>query len=166
MDIIEILLKEFDYEAAVTRKMLERVPEDKWDWKPHEKSMSMQQLTVHIAELPSWVTMALNTTELDFAKVPYKPTPVSSTKDLLDIFEKSVTSGRSSLSQAKEADLLPSWTLREGEKIYSVMNKYEVIRHSLNQTTHHRAQLGVYLRLLNVPIPGSYGPSADEMKFS
>ena len=162
MGIIDLLLKEFDQETVTTRKMLERVPEDKWSWKPHEKSMTMKQLTVHIAELPGWIHMALNTSELDFEATPYEPTQVDSVRDLLAIFEKSVEMGRMALSQASEADLEPSWTLRSGLKVFSVFTKYEVIRHSLSQTIHHRAQLGVYLRLLDIPIPGSYGPSADE----
>jgi uncharacterized damage-inducible protein DinB len=165
MDIIQILLKELDYEADVTRKMLSRIPADKLNWKPHEKSMDMKTLAVHIAELPGWVSMALTTSELDFAKVDFTPTPVSGAEELLEIFEKSLVSGKAELEKATEADLEPKWTMRNGDQIYSVMNKYEVIRHSLNQTTHHRAQLGVYLRLLNIPIPGSYGPSADEMNF-
>jgi uncharacterized damage-inducible protein DinB len=165
MQIIPLLLKEMEQEAAITRKMLQHVPDDKFDWKPHEKSMSMKQLTVHIAELPSWVKMGLTTSELDFAKMDYTPTPVGSTAELLEIFEKSFADGKESLSAASEDDLLPQWTLRSGDQIFSVMTKYEVIRHSFAQTIHHRAQLGVYLRLLNIPIPGSYGPSADEMNF-
>ncbi|GEO12114.1 DinB family protein [Segetibacter aerophilus] len=165
MQIIPLLLKEMEEEAAITRKMLQRVPDDKFDWKPHERSMVMSALTVHIAELPSWVQMALTSSELDFAKMDYTPTPVSSSADLLAIFEKSYSQGREALSSAKEEDLLPEWTLRNGEQVYMVFTKYEVIRHSFAQTIHHRAQLGVYLRLLNIPIPGSYGPSADEQSF-
>jgi uncharacterized damage-inducible protein DinB len=165
LSIIPLLLKEMDQEAATTRKMLQRVPADKWDWKPHEKSMALRNLTVHIAELPSWVSMTLNTSELNFEGMDYTPTPVSSTEELLDIFEKSFTEGKAALEKATEADLLPNWTLRTGDKIHSVSTKYEVIRMSFCQIVHHRAQLGVYLRLLNIPIPGSYGPSADEMNF-
>ena len=165
MSIIEILLKEFEQEALTTRQMLERVPDDKYDWKPHEKSMTIRSLATHIAELPSWISMGLNTSGLDFAASPYNPPVINSTADLLRLFEKSLAEGRASLSQAKEEDLLPSWTLRNGEQVLSVMTKGEVIRHALSQTIHHRAQLGVYLRLLNVPIPGSYGPSADEPGF-
>ena len=165
MDIIQLLLKEMDQEAQTTRKMLERVPNDNWDWKPHEKSMNMKRLTVHIAELPSWVTMGLTTDGIDFAATPYEPTPVNNKSELLRLFEQSLESGRTVLQNAKEADLLPTWTLRTGDKVHGVMTKYEVIRHSFSQTIHHRAQLGVYLRLLNIPIPGSYGPSADEMNF-
>lgn len=165
MDIIPALLKEMEAEAGTTRKMLQLIPADKFDWKPHEKSMTLQNLTVHIAELPSWVSMALSTSELDFATMDYKPTPVNDTAHLLSIFETSFTSGSNSLKNAKEDDLFPEWTMRSGEQIHAVMSKYEVIRHAFSQTTHHRAQLGVYLRLLNIPIPGSYGPSADEMNF-
>ena len=165
MQIIPLLLKELDYEVQVARKMLALVPEDKFDWKPHPKSTSMVHLAVHIAELPSWITLGMDTTELDFASHPYTPTPVKNTPDLLQILERSYQSGKTSLQKATEEDLLPTWTLRSGDQIFSVMTKYELIRHSLNQITHHRAQLGVYLRLLNIPIPGSYGPSADEMNF-
>jgi len=165
LSIIPLLLKEMDQEAATTRKMLQRVPADKWDWKPHEKSMALRNLTVHIAELPSWVSMTLNTSELNFEGMDYTPTPVSSTEELLAIFEKSFTEGKAALEKATEADLLPNWTLRTGDKIHSVSTKYEVIRMSFCQIVHHRAQLGVYLRLLNISIPGSYGPSADEMNF-
>lgn len=165
MDIIPLLLKEMEAEAVTTRKMLALIPTDKLGWKPHEKSMSMESLAVHIAELPSWVSMALTTSELDFAAMDYKPTPIADAKELLPLFETSFTSGHEALQSAKEEDLLPSWTMRSGDKIHAVMTKYEVIRHAFSQTTHHRAQLGVYLRLLNIPIPGSYGPSADEMNF-
>ena len=165
MQIIPLLLKEMEQEAQTTRKFLNIVPQEKFDWKPHEKSMKMEHLAVHIAELPSWVKMALTTSELDFAKMDYTPTPVSDTAALVAIFEKSLEAGKTALNSAKEEDLLPEWTLRNGEQVYSVWSKYEVIRHAFAQTTHHRAQLGVYLRLLNIPIPGSYGPSADEMNF-
>lgn len=162
MNIIELLLKEMEQEAQVTRKMLERVPVDKLDWRPHEKSMTMKSLSSHVAELASWVTLALNTEELDFAAEPYTPKEINTSQDLLNLFEKSFEEGKTALSRAAEDDLKPNWTLREGETIYQVYTKYEVIRHAFAQTTHHRAQLGVYLRLLNIPIPGSYGPSADE----
>lgn len=165
MQIIPLLLKEMEQEAATTRKFFPLIPGDKLDWKPHEKSMNIKQLATHIAELPSWVNMALTTSELDFSKMDYTPTPVSSAGDLQSIFEKSYEEGRQALSAAKEEDLLLEWTLRNGEQILTIFTKYEVIRHAFAQTTHHRAQLGVYLRLLNIPIPGSYGPSADEMGF-
>lgn len=165
MTIIETFLKELNEEAQTTRKMLQRVPADKFDWQPHPKSMSMKQLATHIAELPSWVAMAVTTDELDFAKMNYTPTPVNSTDDLLELFEKSLKEGISALENTTEEKLTERWTLRNGDEIYSVFTKGGTIRHSISQTIHHRAQLGVYLRLLDIPIPGSYGPSADDPTF-
>ncbi|MGN6166359.1 MAG: DinB family protein [Flavisolibacter sp.] len=165
MNIIQLLSQELEKEAVTTRKMLERVPSDKFDWKPHEKSMTLKRLSTHVAELPGWISMALTTDELDFANNPYQPVEINNTKELLAYFERSLEDGKKSLASATETDLLPNWTLRNGDQVYSVSTKYEVIRMSLGQMIHHRAQLGVYLRLLNIPIPGSYGPSADEMNF-
>jgi len=165
MDLLPLLKKEMQHESAVTRKMLERIPTDKLGWKPHEKSMSLQNLAVHIAELPTWVSMALNSNGIDFATMDYTPTAVANTEEIVQIFEKSLKEGLAALDNAKEEDLWPEWTMRNGEQVLSVMSKYEVIRHAFAQTTHHRAQLGVYLLLLGVAIPGSYGPSADEAAF-
>ncbi len=165
MALIQMLLKEMDREAQTTRKMLERVPEDRYDWKPHEKSMTIRRLATHIAELPSWVSMALTTNELDFANNPYEPVVINTTTELLAYFEKSLVDGRAHLEKATDKDLEPNWTLRNGEEIYSVECKGDVIRMSYCQIVHHRAQLGVFLRLLEVPVPGSYGPSADDMNF-
>jgi uncharacterized damage-inducible protein DinB len=162
MSIIPMLLKEMEQEAQTTRKMLSRIPDDKFSWKPHEKSMSVKQLATHIAELPTWVSVTLTTSELDFAAQPYEPTDVNISTELLELFERSLAEGKAHLAKATEDDLLPTWTLRNGEEIYSESSKGEVIRMAFCQTVHHRAQLGVYLRLLNIPIPGSYGPSADE----
>ncbi|WP_183557366.1 DinB family protein [Mucilaginibacter sp. SP1R1] len=162
MSMIPMLLKEMEQEAQTTRKMLERIPNDKYQWQPHEKSMTIQRLATHIAELPGWVAMALTTNELDFASNPYKVSPIDNNTDLLSFFEESLESGKTHLEQAKDEDLEKNWTLRNGDHILSVSTKAEVIRMSYSQTVHHRAQLGVYLRLLNIPIPGSYGPSADE----
>jgi len=165
MDIIPLLLKEFEQEAETTRKFLNLVPADKFNWKPHKKSMPLKRLSVHIAELPSWTSMALNTDELNFDESGYDPTPVKDSEELLQLFEESFEKGKTSLHEANEEDLWPTWTMRNGDQILREMTKYEVIRHSFSQTTHHRAQLGVYLRLLDIPIPGSYGPSADNQSF-
>ena len=165
MSIIELIKKEIEAEAITTRKMLQLVPADKFTWKLHEKSMDMKSLAVYIGELPGWIQMAFNTSELDFGAMDYKPTETSDTAQLLSIFDESLQNARTALNKASEDDLLPSWTLRTSDQVHAVMTKYEVIRHSISQTIHHRAQLGVYLRLLNIPIPGSYGPSADEMNF-
>ena len=165
MTLLEMLLQELKNEAVTTRKMLERIPEDKFDWKPHEKSMSVRQLATHISELPTWVSMALTTSELDFANHPYQPEKIDNRAQLLAFFERCLADGQAHLSTARKEQLSEKWTLRNGEQVYSVMSKGEVIRMALSQVIHHRAQLGVYLRLLNVPIPGSYGPSADEPNF-
>jgi uncharacterized damage-inducible protein DinB len=165
MEIIPLLQKEFNQEADITRKFLENVPVDKFDWKPHEKSMPLKQLAVHIAELPGWVEMAFDTEELDFEDNNYDRPEVNDVGELLDFFEKSRERGKTALDQANEEDLVPKWTMRMGDQVLAVWTKYEVIRHSLNQTTHHRAQLGVYYRLLDISVPASYGPSADEQTF-
>jgi uncharacterized damage-inducible protein DinB len=165
MQIIPMLLKEMEQEAQTTRKFLPRVPIDKLGWKPHARSMSMQNLATHVAELPGWVGMVLTTSELDFATSPYEPKKIGSTEDLVKIFEESLASAKTELEKATEDQLLEMWTLRNGDNIYSTETKAEVIRMSFCQIVHHRAQLGVYLRLLDIPIPGSYGPSADENEF-
>ena len=162
MEIIPMLLKEMDAEAVTTRKMLERIPTDKLDWRPHEKSMNIRTLATHIAELPTWVSMGINTSELDFATSTYQPTPIENSDELLLLLQRSLDSGRSDLEKTNEEELLKPWKLRNGEEVLYESNKAEVIRMTYCQIVHHRAQLGVYLRLLNIPIPGSYGPSADE----
>jgi len=162
MTQIEAFTQELEREALTTRKMLSIVPADKFDWRPHAKSMTVKRLATHIAELPNWIGMTLTTDELDFEKNPYKPEEVKTTADLLSYFEKSLEDGRQQIAQAKEDQLEKPWTLRSGETVYSTEPKRDVLRMSLSQIIHHRAQLGVYLRLLNIPIPGSYGPSADE----
>ncbi len=164
MNIIALLLKELNEEAQTTRKMLERIPNDKFDWQPHPKSMTIRRLASHIADLPNWIAMAINTSELDFAGNDWKEEVVDNTEALLAYNERSLTNGRTQLEQVTEEQLLPQWTLRNGEHILGVWTKYEVIRMSFSQIVHHRAQLGVYLRLLNISIPGSYGPSADDME--
>ena len=163
MTVLESLSKELESEAITTRKMLERVPFDNYNWKPHEKSMTLQKLASHVAELPSWIGMTLNTDQLDFAANPYMLPEITSSGQLLTYFEKNLVEGRAELAKAKEEQLSQPWTLRNGDQIYNVSPKGDVIRMTYCQIVHHRAQLGVYLRLLNIPIPGSYGPSADEM---
>jgi len=165
MHIIPFLLKELEQEATTTRKFLNLVKPENFQWKPHEKSMSVKQLCTHIAELPSWIDLSVNSDGIDFATSPYNPPAVESTSDLLNLFENSLQKASAALLKIKEDDLLLTWTLRDGDNILQAMTKYEAIRHSFSQTTHHRAQLGVFLRILNIPIPGSYGPSADDSGF-
>lgn len=165
MELITLLQKELEQEAVTTRKMLSRVPVDKFDWQPHPKSMSLKRLASHVAELPGWVEMVIDTDELDFENNPYKPYDVTTAEDLLAYFEESLKKGREALARADVKNFTKKWVLRSGDQIYSTDTKYEVIRMSYSQIIHHRAQLGVYLRLLNIPIPGSYGPSADDLSF-
>jgi uncharacterized damage-inducible protein DinB len=159
-------LKELNKEAVTTRKMLSVVPNDKYDWKPHPKSMNIRQLAGHIAELPSWIKMVLNTNELDFASGDYVAAEINDTNKLLSLFETTLAETQDALGKAKDDILDEPWTLRNGAVIYSTDPKADVIRMTLSQIIHHRAQLGVFLRLLDIPIPGSYGPSADDNKFN
>jgi len=165
MDIIKLLQNELTQEAATTRKFLALVPFDQPDFAPHEKSMKMMALVTHIADLISWPKLGVETDELDFATTPYNPTKVENNDQLIALFDKGLEESLASLLEVEEAFLEKPWLLRTGEQIHAAMTKYELIRVSLSQIIHHRAQLGVYLRLLNIPIPGSYGPSADEMNF-
>lgn len=164
MTFIEFFKKQFVDEGAITRKMLSRIPNDKWDYKPHSKSMDMKRLTTHLADLPGWIHMTLTTDELDFAQ-PYEQPEINTTADLLAYFEKRYAEGLSVLVPENEALLDKPWTLRNGDTVYSTDPKIDIIRMSFSQQIHHRAQLGVYLRLLDIPIPASYGPSADEGAF-
>jgi uncharacterized damage-inducible protein DinB len=166
MTFTESFLKELEREAITTRKMLKLVPDDKHSWKPHEKSMTMQVLAAHIAELPEWIGMVLNTEELDFAQNEYKPTILSNNAELMNFFEAKLALGKIELAKATDEKLKGTWTIRSGEQVFFVAPKDEMLRSVFCQIVHHRAQLGVYLRLLNIPIPGSYGPSADEQDFS
>jgi uncharacterized damage-inducible protein DinB len=161
--IIPFFEKQLKEEIVSTRKMLERVPDDQYDWKPHPKSMSVRSLATHIAELPTWIPLAIDTDVLDFATGNYKPTLIDNTKDLLKIFDENQKSSFDSLAKTSDAYLKNPWTMRNGEQVYFTSTKEDVIRMAISQMIHHRAQLGVFLRLLNIPIPGPYGPSADEM---
>ncbi|MCB0656015.1 MAG: hypothetical protein KDC57_07765 [Saprospiraceae bacterium] len=163
MKMLEILAQEMQQEAITTRKMLERIPEDRFDWQPHPKSMTMERLANHLAEIPGWVELTLTTDELDFARNPYVPTTYRTTKSLLSFFEDNLQEALDALNNAKEGQLSEPWALRRGEMILSEGSRIEFLRQVFCQIVHHRAQLGVYLRLLDVPIPGSYGPSADEL---
>lgn len=165
MELIKLLQKEMEQEAVTTRKMLSLVPEDKFDWQPHPKSMTIKRLSAHVAELPAWVEMAITTDELDFENNPYAPHEVNSSEDIMNYFEESLRKGRVALANADVNTFSKEWVLRNGDQIYSKETKYDIIRMAYSQIIHHRAQLGVNLRLLDIPLPGSYGPSADDMSF-
>jgi uncharacterized damage-inducible protein DinB len=162
------MLPEFDMEMAGLRKTLERIPDDKFNYKPHEKSMTVRQLAVHLALFPEWMIETLAKPSFDYAPVggeAYKPPVVKSHKDLLAIFDRDVPKARAGLAAATDAQLMENWSLLEGGKTIFTMPRIAVLRGMvLNHMIHHRAQLGVYLRLNDVPVPALYGPSADEKK--
>ncbi|WP_460767668.1 DinB family protein [Niabella terrae] len=163
MTQLATLSKDFENEMITTRKFLEIVPADRFDWQPHPKSMTLKRLATHIAELPGWVPMVFQTDGIDFETGDYQPEVVESREALLAYFEKNMAAARTYFNDAENEQYLDlPWTMRGGAVVYSTDPKKAVIRTSINQIIHHRAQLGVYLRLLDIPIPGSYGPSADE----
>lgn len=163
MLLTKIFLNELEMEAVSTRKMLAIVPDDKYDWRPHPKSMTIRALATHVAEIPGWISSVMKNDVLDFANTPYNPKVINNTSELLAHFEDSVAAGKAVLVDANESKLNNRWVMKSGDDIFMDLSKAEAIRHSLSQHIHHRAQLGVFLRLLNIPIPGVYGPSADEM---
>ena len=162
MSIAEKFLSELKQEAVTTRKILEVVPLEKGDWKPHVKNFSLLQLATHVAELPNYLYTTIAQDELDFAKSDYKPSIPTSTKELLSIFEKNLKNAEDALMNCSDEEMRKNWTMRSGDTIFFSSPKVSVIRGlCLNHLIHHRAQLGLYLRLLDVPVPGSYGPTAD-----
>jgi uncharacterized damage-inducible protein DinB len=164
MTISELILPEFDKEMASTRKILECVPDDKLDFKPHEKSMGLGRLASHVAEMAQWAEHTLTMDKLEITP-DMKPFNAKSRAEILERFDEFVRSGREALVKASDNDFQRNWSLIwQGQPVMSG-TKYEILRGmAMNHMVHHRAQLGVYLRLNNHPIPGMYGPSADEPK--
>lgn len=163
MSIAQTLLPEFDQEMANTRKMLERVPDGKFDYKPHQKSMSLGQLAAHTAEIPSYATATMRVESMNFTgeEKPFLP---ATRQELLDAFDKHVAESREALSKATDEELAKIWTLTyKGNQIFAMPRSAVLRSMVMNHLIHHRSQLGVYLRLNNVEVPGMYGPSADEM---
>ncbi len=162
MPIREILLPEFDHEMASTRKILERVPEEDFHFQPHPKSMPLGRLAGHIAELPGWVVPAMQREMLEL-DANYKPYVPASPKELLERFDKNVGEARAALSSVSDEQLAVAWTLKAGGKTIFTLPRVAAYRGMvMSHLIHHRGQLGVYLRVLEVEIPGMYGPSADE----
>jgi uncharacterized damage-inducible protein DinB len=168
MSMGQSLLPEFDQEMSNTRKVLERVPDEKWSWKPHEKSGSLGWLATHVATIPEWLTMTMNTEELDYAPVggpSYEPPKVDNRAQMLAAFEKGAKEARESLVKGSDADFAKEWTLLAGgQKIFSMPRVACIRSMILNHLIHHRGQLTVYFRLVGVAVPGLYGPSADEVQ--
>jgi uncharacterized damage-inducible protein DinB len=156
---------DYDDEMLSTRKLLERVPLDDAHrgYKPHHKSMSLERLATHVAELPSWPKMALEAELLEL-QPGFKPRIAASTAELLEIFDKSVGEGRAALAAATDEDMRKNWTFKFGDQFSFTQVRTKVIRSFVNHLVHHRAQLGVYLRLNEIPVPGMYGPSADDSR--
>jgi len=165
MDTLAQLRSELEGEFQTTKKFIELFPEGKNDYAPHEKSMKMMPLATHLVEVFEWPNTILKTSELDFGKGDYKPTVLSTKDDLMKKLEDDYQSAKTALDNSTEADLIPNWTIKNDGHELASWSKYGAIRHALNQITHHRAQLGVYYRLNNIPLPGSYGPSADHQGF-
>jgi uncharacterized damage-inducible protein DinB len=166
MTIGQSMLPEFDQEMQGTRKALERCPDDRWDWKPHEKSGTVGWLAGHVATMVSWLPVTLNTEELDYAPVggpSYQPPQLNNRKELLAEFDKNVAAARAALAAVSDGEMMKNWKLLAGGQEIFTMPRVAAIRSMiLNHLIHHRAQLTVYFRLLGIPVPGLYGPSADE----
>jgi uncharacterized damage-inducible protein DinB len=166
MAIRDLLLPEFDQEMANTRKMLERVPDDRFNFQPHEKSWKLDRLTGHVADMPAWVAHTMQVEVLAMEPGQYKPLEPASRKELLEHFDKNVSEAHAALASATDEQLNVMWTMKWEGKTVMTMPRYNVLRSVvLNHIIHHRAQVGVYLRLMNVAVPGMYGPSADETPF-
>ncbi|MCW3124276.1 MAG: DinB family protein [Flavipsychrobacter sp.] len=161
MTTTQKFIEQMEQEGISTRKMLSVVPDGKFDWQPHPKSMTIRKLVTHLAEISGWVTITLKTDRLDVAAQPEET--INTRAELLAYFDEMQAMGLDSLGKATDEDLAKNWTMSYGERVISVRPKEDVLRMCMSQIIHHRAQLGVFLRLLDVPIPGTYGPSADEM---
>jgi uncharacterized damage-inducible protein DinB len=169
MGLSDSLLPEFDHEMANTRKTLERVPDGKSDWKPHQKSMAMGGLATHLSNIPTWAVYTIDQDALDLAPEG-KPLPpaqlAKSQAELLATFDANVAKARAAIAGASDAELFKPWSLMSNGNTILTMPKIAVLRSFvMNHLIHHRAQLGVYLRLNDIPVPSIYGPSADENPF-
>jgi uncharacterized damage-inducible protein DinB len=164
--IARLLLPEFDAEMQITRRLLERVPEGNPDWKPHAKSMALARLATHVSEIPGWVVWTFGKDELDIAPPgapKFVPQILTNTAALLAQFDKKAAEGRATLAAAPDDAFTKPWAFQMGGKTLWTKPKFDVYRmFGINHLVHHRSQLGVYLRLRDVAIPGTYGPSADE----
>jgi uncharacterized damage-inducible protein DinB len=165
MGIKDALLPEFDHEMATTRRLLERVPEAEFAWKPNDKSMALGQLAGHIANIPSWCTATLGTTvfDLDMLPVDLRGKLPTSRAALIEDFDAKVGNARNQLTATTDAELMTPWTLKKGGQEMFTLPRISAIRSFvMNHLIHHRGQLSVYLRLKDVPLPSIYGPTADE----
>lgn len=157
------MIKEIEHEATLTKKMLERIPIDKFNWKPHDKSREIGALAIHVAQLPAWASRALTSSEFDILTMKREVPEIKTAEDLVKILDDSVSKAVEDLQKANDEDMMATWTFKRGEHVVFALPRAAVIRSmAMNHLIHHRGQLSVYLRLLNIPVPGMYGPSADE----
>jgi uncharacterized damage-inducible protein DinB len=159
------LSAELERSGKGTRELLSRIPSAELGWKPHEKSMSLGRLGMHLAELPGWIISVLTSDELDFAKGEYKPIEPQNTAEILAKFDEMFPKAVKLLSEATAEQLAGTWSLRSGDNIFWTLPKSQVLRTQFGHQNHHRGQLTVYLRLKDVPLPGLFGPTADTMNF-
>ncbi|HZS58417.1 MAG TPA: DinB family protein [Gemmatimonadaceae bacterium] len=160
------LLGELESEATITRRVLERVPEGKGDWKPHEKSMPMGRLAGLVATMPGWIAMMLTQDEFDVTSGGMSSTPTTTKAELLSAFDAAVARSREALKKTNDAHLETNWRMLARGHVVAEASRYENLRSGvLNHLAHHRGQLTVYLRLNDVPVPSVYGPTADEAVF-
>ena len=162
MPLVDALLPEFDHEMTVTRKLLERVPEGQFDWKPHQKSMSLGQLAQHVATIPTWGKVAMSQDAFDLA-ADQRAGQLPTRDEILSLFDRNVADARAALVGRGDGEMMAPWALKRGAHTIFSMPKASVWRSFvMNHLIHHRAQLGVYLRMHDIPLPSVYGPSADE----
>jgi len=163
MSIAQSLLSEYDHEMATTRKMLERFPEDKVEWRPHETSMPMGRLAGHVAEMPEWTIPTLQQDKLEMDPAKYTPNVAKSRTEVLKKFDETVKAGRAAIAGASDETMLKPWTFIAGGKPVFTMPKIAVLRSFvMNHMIHHRGQLAAYYRIAGVPVPSIYGPSLDD----
>jgi uncharacterized damage-inducible protein DinB len=165
MSIVDALLPEYDHELATTRRLLERVPEAEFGWKPHEKSMTLGQLAGHVANMPFWLSATLNAPfyDVNAGDKEARLDPPPSRDVMLKEFDERVSKARASLATKSDAEMMAPWALKSGDQEFFSMPRVTAVRtFVMNHLIHHRGQLSVYLRLKNVPLPSMYGPTADE----
>jgi uncharacterized damage-inducible protein DinB len=163
MNLSKAFTSELEQEGNSTRKILSRVPIASFSWSPHPKSMQLLRLSTHIADLYGWIDMIMTTNELDLAATRERPAPPADTESLLATLDQNMIRAKEVLSQATDNDFAEAWTLRKGDHVILTLPRAAVLRSMVfNHSIHHRGQLSVFLRLLEVPVPGMYGPSADD----
>ncbi len=162
MNTAERLIAELQQEAAKNRTMLERIPESKLSWKPHEKSMTIGRLGMHIAEIPQWITRSMTLESFDIGAGPYNPNIPKTHGEILKEFDRQLETAVGYLAKATDETLAGKWKVSKGDTLVYDLPREQVVRRQMNHIIHHRGQLSVFLRLLGIPVPPSYGPTADE----